>query len=154
MHIGNKAHFEQDNTYHDMDGNLKTFTHRDYSKKIKIGMAPTPTEESRKEANSKYQDSIEELVKDLCSSYPPLFASEHDVAVHKYGHISEWNKEALEIMFKDPNAYTADSDLSKLKKILINKTLEYLGYSNLPNNFNSLIEAFEIDYKEGLHFIR
>lgn len=39
MHIGKSAAFEQDRSYDDMEGNVKNFTIRDYSKKIKVAMS-------------------------------------------------------------------------------------------------------------------
>jgi hypothetical protein len=121
MHIGKNAKFEQDRNYEDMDGNLKSFTIRDYSKKTKIG-----TNKFKGNVKQEYIDSIYAIVDELIDEVPAKFAKEIETVVEKDGNEYIWNRENLYLMHMDDNRYHVLSDLSRLKKEIYENIKEYI----------------------------
>lgn len=94
------AHFEQDSTYNDMDGNLRQFKFRDYSNAGKNRQKAIPNEEAAAQASKEYNDGLRESVNEFCEEVPAVFAREVDeVVVVRDEHI-EWDKEAMFIALK------------------------------------------------------
>lgn len=94
--------FEQDRSYHDMDGNLRNFSIRDYSNAGRNRLKVLPsTDEQKEEATFTYHKGLRETVEDLCQSAPAIFARDVDEAIEIIDGKIEWNKQALFIALKD-----------------------------------------------------
>lgn len=136
------AHFEQDRTYNDLDGNLKNFTIRDYSKAKGISMTPTSTEESRTATQKAYDESTWEVVDMIIEENPAIFAREFEEAIDIVDDRIEWNRNALFYIVKESRDY------STLKIMLTKNIIEHLGYAQCPPNYLDDVDSFRKKYKE------
>ena len=98
------AHFEQDRDYVDMEGNLRTFTIRDYSDAGRNRQKAIINEEAAKEADDNYNKSLKESIDSLCEEVPAVFAREIDEVVIVKDERIEWDKDALFIALKHYNS--------------------------------------------------
>ncbi len=135
------ADFEQDRHYNDLDGNLKTFTIRDYSKAKPIMDNRIPTEESKTAAQKLYEESTWTVVDELIEENPAMFAREYEEAISIYDGKIEWNRNALFLIARDYPSW------SRLKNMLSTAILEHLGYREVPANFLDVIASFRNKYK-------
>lgn len=134
MHIGKKAHFEQDETYTDMNEQLRTFTKRDYTKKISVAA-------STKGSVEDYESSIWACVDELIQENPPSLAIDSEVV-----DAGEWDRDCLYTMFIDPNKVYIGSRLSNLKSLLIASILDRIGHTD-AFDWSQRVDAFRDAYK-------
>lgn len=92
------AHFEQDKTYEDMDGNIRQFKFRDYTKKTSVGFAGSTGEPG--DATREYHASLRETIDCLTEEVPAIFARDVDEVIEIINDKIEWNKEALFLAYK------------------------------------------------------
>lgn len=134
------AKFEQDRHYIDMDGNLRTFTIRDYSKAKGVSMLPS-TEESKAAAQSAWNDSLNEVVQSFIEENPPVFGREFGKATNIIDGKVIWNKEALVLMYKEYGI-----DWHKLDRMVFENIVEYLKCKDL--DCRDKVQAWRVHYKE------
>lgn len=149
MNIGKNAKFEQDRTYDDLEGNVKNFTIRDYSKKIKSFPTPSKINEEGLTPTEVYNNSLYEYVDDWISENNPEHCRECFLGVVKDGGSIKWDREVLYIMYK---AYMElrhyNSDWSQLERIVKESILRELTYDEETADTRNLIEDYRKNYKE------
>lgn len=142
-HSDKYKNYEADQNYMDMDGNLRTFTIRDYSKPKGLPMTPS-TQEEKEKVFQEYELSIKEQVQEFIENNPPEFGREVVEATIVVDGKINWNPSYLDLIFRD----TLLVDYFKLKKVVEKNILENIGWNGVPLDPRDQIQKWRDRYKK------
>lgn len=136
--------FEQDRHYTDLDGNLRTFTIRDYSRNKGVAMGG---KESVEEIEKSVYESTVKLVEDFMEEVPAIYARYIPNIVEVKDDKIQWVKEALIILFMNSHEWGPGRALYyNLLNTVHKSILEYMEYDGISDP-HALIDKFKQMYR-------
>ena len=112
----NPNHFEQDSHYDDLEGNIRTFTIRDYSKKTSISLS------SSIDYDTILKDSRNQIIEEILSLHPQTAVPEFENYIIRGSSVSklEWD----EVILRDEGIPL--ENLIMQKNVMSNRQKHYL----------------------------